>query len=177
MNVATLQGTHLAPLGRFFAALPPVDLTFIKEDVHSPATLAGWLSEGPGVRFVALEEGDLVGYLAVVPLTGWSAHVGEVRLVVHPDRRGRGIGRALAREALVQAVEMGLCKVIVEVVAAQESTVGMFRALGWQGEALLTDHIRDRDGQFQDLLVLAYRVEEEWTALEVTGVAESLRPR
>ena len=58
--------------------------------------------------------------VAVVPLQGWSSHVGEVRVIVDPAHRGRGIGRALARHAVLDALELGLTKLVVEVVADQE---------------------------------------------------------
>ena len=62
-----------------------------------------------------------VGYMAVVPLQGWSSHVGEVRVIVDPDSRGRGIGRALAQHAVLEALNLGLTKMVVEVVADQEA--------------------------------------------------------
>src|SRR3712207_9110185 len=42
----------------------------------------------------------------------WSDHVGEVRLVVSPSARGQGLGRDLARHALVEAVRSGLTKLV-----------------------------------------------------------------
>jgi hypothetical protein len=45
----------------------------------------------------------------------------------------------------------------------------MFNALGFRGEALLTDHIRDGRGNLQDLVVLAHDVEAASSALETVG--------
>ena len=64
---------------------------------------------------LAVEDGEAVGYAAVVPLQGWSSHVGEVRVIVDPGHRGRGVGRALARHSVLQAVRLGLTKMVVEV--------------------------------------------------------------
>ena len=82
-----------------------------------------------------------------------------MRLVVDPEHRGRGIGRALARRAVLEAVELGLAKLVVEVIADQAALIGMFRALGFEPEALLADHVRDRSGEVRDLMVLANAVE------------------
>jgi ribosomal protein S18 acetylase RimI-like enzyme len=109
-----------------------------------------------------------------VPLQGWSSHVGEVRVIVDPERRGRGIGRALARHAVLQALELGLTKMMVEVVADQEPTIAMFRSHGFDPEALLKDHVRDADGELRDLMILAYAVEESHAAMAAVGITESL---
>jgi len=116
----------------------------------------------------------VLGYVAVIPLHGWSSHVGEVRIVVDPARRGRGVGRALARHAVVEATGLGLAKLVVEVIADQEPLIAMFRALGFEPEALRVDHVRDRDGALRDLLVLAHAVDREWAAMTATGIVEAL---
>jgi ribosomal protein S18 acetylase RimI-like enzyme len=114
------------------------------------------------------------GYVAVLRLPGWSDHVGEVRLVVAPGARGSGLGRELARHALVSGVQAGLTKLVVEVVAEQGAALALFSALGFSGEALLRDHIRDRDGQLRDLMVLAHHVGETWSGMDTVGVGEAL---
>ena len=107
-------------------------------------------------------------------LSGWSDHVGDLRLVVDPEARGQGLGRALARWALLQAVDGGLAKLSVEVVAEQEGAVAMFTGLGFQAEALLRDHVRDRDGELRDLIVLSHSVEDAWSAMQTAGIDDAL---
>ena len=123
---------------------------------------------------IALDAGEVVGSVAVLPLHGWSSHVGEVRLVVDPEHRGQGLGRALARHAVHDAVELGLAKLVVEVIADQEALIAMFRALGFEPEALLSDHVRDRNGQIRDLLVLANDVESQFAAMTTAGITDAL---
>ena len=90
----------------FLGRVPEGDRTFFKEDVDDPEVVDAWARPGTA-RAVAVEDGEVVGYVAVVPLHGWSSHVGEVRLIVDPGHRGRGIGRALARRAVLEAIELG----------------------------------------------------------------------
>jgi ribosomal protein S18 acetylase RimI-like enzyme len=162
---------------RFFDGLPEGDLTFIREEVHDPDTVRSWASGSSGGRWVATEGDEVTGYVAVRPLPGWSDHVGEVRLVVAPSSRGTGLGRELARHALVQAVGSGLTKLVVEVVAEQGAALALFTDLGFTGEALLVDHIRDRDGQLRDLMVLAHHVRDTWAGMDTVGVADELSAR
>jgi len=175
MAVVPLGPERCDALLRFFEALPEGDRTFIKEEVTDPETVRSWAS-GPaaGGRWVAEEDGEVTGYVAVRPLSGWSDHVGEVRLVVAPSRRGSGLGRDLARRALVEAVDAGLSKLVVEIVAEQGSALALFTGLGFTGEALLTDHIRDRNGELHDLMVLAHHVGATWSGMDAVGVEDEL---
>ena len=159
-------------LERFLDEIPDADRTFLKEDVADPDVVAAWVLPGDA-RSIALDDGDIVGYVAVIPLHGWSRHVGEVRIVVDPDHRGRGVGQALARHAVLEALELGVAKLVVEVIADQEALIAMFVALGFEPEALLIDHVRDRSGELRDLLVLAHSVADQWASMAAAGIVDS----
>ena len=162
-------------LSAFFARIPDGEQAFLKENVRDPGTVAAWRRAGPARREVAIDDtGMLVGVVSVIPELGWSDHVGQVLLVVDPAHRGQGIGRELARAALVQALALGLSKVIVEIVADQQPAITMFSSLGFDAEALLRAHIRDRNGDFRDLVILAHSVDDNWQAFGTTGIDEEL---
>lgn len=177
---ASVEAPALIPFGAdrvdavadFLGALPEGDRTFIKEAVDDRSTVLGWAQAPTGSRWLASDGDDVIGYLAVLPLPGWSSHVGELRMVVAPQARGRGVGRLLAGQALKTALELGLTKLVVEVVAVQTGTIAMFNELGFRGEALLTDQIRDGHGELQDLVVLAHDVTAAATALDTVGAAD-----
>jgi ribosomal protein S18 acetylase RimI-like enzyme len=173
MNIRPIEPGDEAALIRFFERIPEADRTFLKEDVRDREVLADWSRPG-AARSIAIEDDQVVGSVAVVPLHGWSSHVGEVRLVVDPEHRGRGIGTALARRAVLDALEMGLAKMVVEVIADQDALIGMFRSLGFEPEALLLDHVRDRAGELRDLMVLANSVDEQFAAMAAAGIADAL---
>jgi ribosomal protein S18 acetylase RimI-like enzyme len=177
MEIRALRPGDEAAVRSFVARTPEGDRTFFREDVTDAEVVDAWVArwKRPGVaRSLAVEGEAVVGYVAVVPLPGWSSHVGEVRVIVDPDHRGRGIGRALARHAVLRALEVGLTKMVVEVVADQEAAVAMFRSLGFDPEALLRNHVRDRSGELRDLLVLAHSVEESHASMAAAGLAEAL---
>lgn len=173
MEIRQLEDRDRDALMRFFARVPAADQTFFKEDVHDPVVADGMTVPGPA-RAVAIEDGEVVGWLNVVPLHGWSDHVGDVRLIVDPGFRARGIGRLLAQRAIVEALALDLKKVVVEVIAEQDETIRMFRSLGFDPEALLADHVRDRDGELRDLMVLSQSVDEQWSSMITAGVADDV---
>src|SRR5215212_11599808 len=111
MEIRELDATDRDAIERFVERVPEGDRTFFKEDVAAPEVIDAWTRPGPA-RALAVEDGEVVGYVAVVPLHGWSSHVGEVRVIVDPDRRGRGIGRALARRAVVEAIDLDLSTMV-----------------------------------------------------------------
>jgi|1185.fasta_scaffold635764_2 L-amino acid N-acyltransferase YncA len=174
MEIRRIDPADRPALERFLAAIPDADRTFLKEDVDDPGVVAAWVRPGEARSVAVQDDGEVAGYLAVIPLHGWSSHVAEVRLVVAPDRRGEGVGRALARHAVLEALRLGIAKLVVEVIADQEALVSMFRELGFEPEALLADHVRVRSGELRDLLVLAHSVEQQWASMSLTGIVESL---
>jgi ribosomal protein S18 acetylase RimI-like enzyme len=155
----------------FFRRLPAADRNFFKEEVLDAATVDSWLRDERGRRGLAFDQqGMVVGYAAVIPATGWSRHVGEIRLVVDPGARRQGIGRALARWAVLEGARLGLSKVFVEVVADQEPAIVMFQQLGFVGEGLLKDHVLDRQGRPRDLVSLSMNLSDSYSAMATLGM-------
>jgi ribosomal protein S18 acetylase RimI-like enzyme len=173
MSIVSLGAEDAERLVDFFGELPDGDLMFIKEDVTDAHAVRAWSTRG-GQDWVALDGDVITGFVAVRLLAGWSDHVGELRLVVHPDRRREGFGRALARHALTEAVRAGRGKVVVELAADQTPALAMFASLGFTGEALLREHIRDRDGELHDLVMLAHFVGGTWATMETAGIPDDL---
>lgn len=172
MNIVPVGAEHVEGLVAFFRRLPDGDLTFIKEDV-GPEAIRTWPG-GVVQQWVAVDGDGIAGYVAVKPLVGWSDHVGELRLVVDPERRRAGVGRALTKHAVLEAVRAGRRKVVVELAADQAGALSMFSSLAFEGEALLRDHIRDRHGELRDLVMLAHFVDRTWATLEAVGIADEL---
>jgi ribosomal protein S18 acetylase RimI-like enzyme len=143
----------------FFAALPDEDRSFFREDVTCRDVVAALTHDSFNRRLVALVEGAVVGYAAVLRGWGWSGHVGELRLATAPAYRQRGIGRLLAQRIVVEADEAGLEKLTVDVVAGQERLFGMFTKLGFEQEGRLQAQVRSLSGATHDLLVLSHFVD------------------
>ena len=161
MEVRELEPRDEQALRGLNDAVPREDRAFFKEDLEEPAVLRRWLEDDRAVRLAAVDEaGALAGVAAIWPGVGRSGHVGELRLIVAPDRRRQGVGQRLARRALVDALRRGMWKITVEVVADQQGTIDMFLALGFTAEALLRDQLCTADGERSDVVLLAHLAEE-----------------
>lgn len=155
----------------FVADIPPGEERFLKEDLTDVDKLDVWMDD-PG-WLVAVEDREVAGVISVVPGRGWSSHVAELMLVVRAAQRGKGIGRELAHQGLVKAIELGCTHVFVELVAQQEALILMFRSMGFQPGAILEDFVRDGDGESHDLMLLTHHAADNWSALAGIGLGEA----
>lgn len=178
MLVRRTQSGDDRALEQFLLGLPRQEGGFLKADVSRSVDREVLMHAGHGARLAAFDDHEsIVGFAAVVPSIGRSSHVAELRLVVAAGERRRGIGRELARASLVAALELGLEKLAVEVLASQEDLVDMFVALGFEPEALLHDFVRDEDGNYADLMVLVHPTTAGANDLFLAGIAEALEQR
>ena len=179
LQLARLQPQDAPALAAFAAALPPHDLLFLRRDISHPKVVAAWMQASAEGRLHSLtvREGDaLVGCSAiVVDELSWSRHVGELRVLVAPAWRGRGLGRVLIQQCFAQALALGLDKLVAQMTVDQVAAIAVFEELGFRAEALLRDHVKDRDGQLHDLALLSHDVAAVQSRLDAYGVSDALR--
>ncbi|WP_326525005.1 GNAT family N-acetyltransferase [Sphingomonas sp.] len=143
----------------FAQGLPEHDLLFLGRDLRHPRVIEAWaaaVAEGDIDSLLFEEDGRILGSAALVrdPL-GWSGHVGEVRVLVASDTRGRGVGRALLSEIIRLAEARGLRKLAAKMTPDQSSAIELFETHGFRGEAMLRDQAIDRRGQLHDIAILS----------------------
>jgi ribosomal protein S18 acetylase RimI-like enzyme len=175
-DIRDLTADDAGSLHRFLAAMPPEDRTFFFYDVDDPAVADRWVGDGRRrSRAVVGEDGDLLAFASLQPGVDWSSHVAELVLAVSPAHRREGLGKALAREMLLDALHTGYRKVTVQIAADSEGAIRMFRELGFEGEALLRDQLRSpEDDSLRDVVVLAHLVDETWSTMLSGGIDEAV---
>jgi RimJ/RimL family protein N-acetyltransferase len=158
----------------FAERLPTHDLLFLPRNISQPKVLSAWINEierGDITSLLALKQGVVVGCGTLVRDShSWSPHVGEIRMVVSPDVRGQGVGRALSQETFALALGAGLEKLSVQMTVDQQAAITLFESLGFKAEALLRDHVRDVDGKKHDIVVLGHNVAQVRAQLEAYGL-------
>ena len=161
-HIRRFEAKDQAAMLAFAETLPEHDLLFLGRDLKHPRVIGAWveaIGDGWIDSLVAEEDGIFVGTAALVrdPL-GWSAHVGEVRLLVSPAKRGAGLGRDLLEGIYSIAMERGIAKLTAQMTPDQIGSVMLFESLGFRAEALLKDQVRDRAGKPHDLTILSHDV-------------------
>ncbi len=143
----------------FARALPEDDLLFLREDITAPEVVADWLAEiAGGAAFTVLAEvgGVVVGYASLhTEPARWTRHVGEIRINVHPDYRGTGVGAALAGEIRHVAPALGVRTLTAQMTVDQATARIVFERLGFHEQAVLAGWVTDRAGVERDLVVMA----------------------
>ena len=158
----------------FAKELPAHDLLFLPRNISEPKVLSAWVKEierGAIQSLLAVVDGKVVGCGTLVrDPHSWSPHVGEIRMVVSLDVRGKGVGRALSQETFALALGAGLEKLSVQMTVDQQAAIALFESLGFKAEALLRDHVRDVDGKTHDIVVLGHDIAQVQAQMEAYGL-------
>lgn len=166
-------------LAHFSASLPKHDLLFARRDLSHPKVLKAWLEaleSGAVTSLAARVDGELIGCTGVlVDPHSWSRHVGELRVVLAPVWRGRGLGRRLIQESFACALGLELEKLVVHMTVDQRASITVFEELGFRAEAVLRKHVKDRDGRSFDLAVLSHHVAEVAARHATWGITDALQ--
>jgi RimJ/RimL family protein N-acetyltransferase len=165
-------------LHRFFCGIPEDDLLFLRRDVTDRAVIESWAQDvALDQTFTLLAErgGSVVGEASIhrnrVP---WTAHVGEIRVVVDAEHRSLGLGTALVQAIFLEALGRGVEKIIAEMTPDQKGAISVFQKLGFRVEGLFRDHVRDRRGEKHDLVVMAHEVHDAGDQLAQWGIADAV---
>ncbi|MGD9603234.1 MAG: N-acetyltransferase family protein [Gammaproteobacteria bacterium] len=165
------------PLVQQFALrLPKHDLLFMRRDISKQEGVDRWIAAlQRGAMHTVLCEDDegLAGYSSIhLTELDWSRHVGELRVQIAERARGGGLGRYLTREAFNLALALNIEKVAARMTPDQTGARALFQELGFQPEALLKDEVKDANGEYHDLLIMACNVQTFLAQRHAFGVTQ-----
>jgi L-amino acid N-acyltransferase YncA len=162
ITLKPFEAVDLGAVKTFTQSLPAHDLLFLARDVQHPKVIGAWLdaiADGEIVSLLALDGDAVVGTTAIVrDELGWSAHVAEIRILISEEMRGKGLGRVLLQHSFTEAVDAGAEKLMARMTPDQRGAIALFEEMGFRGEAMLRDHVRDREGKVHDLAILSLDV-------------------
>jgi len=147
----------------FFRRIPQEDRFYLKEDVTSPDVIKRWsesLDYSRALPLLAIMDGKIVADGTLHHRrAGARRHIGEVRVVVDPAYRNRGVGRGLLHKLVEVARDKGVEKLMFEVVAdTEEAAKHTAQVLGFVPIAALPGHVKDYCGNRHDLIIMELRV-------------------
>ena len=162
----------------FAQTLSAHDLLFLRRDISQPKVVAAWMDATRAGRIVTVLATRSTAVLGCATLVrdelSWSKHVGELRVILEPASRGLGLGGQLTQEVFALAVELGVEKLVAQMTVDQRGAIGVFEGLGFRAEALLHDHVKDRDGNTHDIVILSHDVARFQSQMAAYGVAQAI---
>ena len=142
----------------FARSLPADDLMFLRVDITRMIAVMQWaekIKAGLTVTVLAERGHEVVGYASLHhDQVSWQRHLGDLRIQVGPEDRGRGLGSLLGREMFAIAAEMGIEKIVAQMTSDQPRAIALVERTGFRREAVLHDFVIDREGRRHDLVVM-----------------------
>ncbi|AUV83321.1 ribosomal-protein-alanine N-acetyltransferase [Salinigranum rubrum] len=107
----------------------------------------------------------IVGYVVSDTTPNYGRDIGHVKdLAVHPDARGRGLGRTLLRRALGTLASDGSALVKLEVRTTNDAAIALYRSEGFEPLRRIPRYYADGEDAFVMVLDLA-----EWDDSPLDG--------
>ena len=128
-------------LYEFFISLPLEDRRYLRNDVTDRKVIENWvrnLDYDKVVPVLAEDDGRIVANATLHWQTfGWGRHVGEIRITIHPEFQGRGLGIALLDEISDLAAQSGVKKLLARIVSTRAGTITAFEKAGFSQVTVL----------------------------------------
>ncbi len=156
-------------LHRYFCGLPEGDRKYLRFDVTRREVVERLIREAlaaEAYRILALVDDDVVGHGALeLSRDSWQSHIGELRAIVAPSYRRRGLGAMLIQQLFRAAEQHDLEKAVIRLMRPQLAVRTVCDRLGFVVEAVLKDQAKDADGEVHDLIVMSCGLDEVSRAL------------
>ena len=90
-----------AAVTAFANAMPPHDLIFLSRDIRNDKVVKAWLNaidRGTVDSLLAIADGKVIATTAIMrDKHSWSPHVADLRVIIAPEWRGKGLGTGRKR--------------------------------------------------------------------------------
>ncbi|MDT0475978.1 GNAT family N-acetyltransferase [Streptomyces sp. DSM 41014] len=161
---ATDTGVRIAPMGPEHAGqvLAIYQLGIDEGNATFETTAPTWeafdSSKLPDHRLVALDDGRVLGWVAVVPVSDRCAYAGVVEhsVYVHPEARGRGTGLALLTALVASTEAAGIWTIQSGVFPENTTSLALHQRAGFRVIGT-RERIGQHNGQWRDVVLIERR--------------------
>jgi L-amino acid N-acyltransferase YncA len=156
MRIEPMTEAHAAAvLAIYQAGIDEGDATF---ETQAPAWPEFTAARLPAHRYVARDGADVLGWVAVSPVSSRCVYAGVVEhsVYVHPAARGRGAGRQLLDTLITSTEAAGIWTIQSGIFPENTASVALHHALGFR-DVGLRERIGQHYGRWRDVLFLERR--------------------
>jgi L-amino acid N-acyltransferase YncA len=156
MRIEPMTEAHAAAvLAIYQAGIDEGDATF---ETQAPAWPEFTAARLPAHRYVARDGADVLGWVAVSPVSSRCVYAGVVEhsVYVHPAAHGRGAGRQLLDTLITSTEAAGIWTIQSGIFPENTASVALHHALGFR-DVGLRERIGQHYGRWRDVLLLERR--------------------
>lgn len=151
-------------LWNFFQEIPDNDRLFLKDNVIEKTVVESWCN---GINYemifplLALHDGKIIGDATLhLSQRTWMHHIANLRIVIHPKFRHRGLATQMLQELITLTKQTDLEMLDAEFMSEQESAILAFERVGFNEIARIEQHVIDIEGKPHDFVILSYELKK-----------------
>ena len=152
-------------LYNFFSRIPKSDLLIYKDDVTKWENVESWFASSNNKKvfqLVALAKDNIVAKGSLHSEGLFWSHATELKLIVDPDYRGKGLGSQLFNILLYEGLKHHFQKIIVRYIPDNISFMKILNHYGFKPETVLSCYVKDKSSSITKDMVIASFSLENW---------------
>jgi RimJ/RimL family protein N-acetyltransferase len=170
ITLREIQRDEIDKSYEFFKDLPLEDRQYLRIDVTDKEQIRRRLDPGPFQciwRIVAEKDGKIYADATVCShATGWMRHTSEIRCIIHPEYKRKGLGSLLIWELFQRTLTEKAHMVFCDVMPEQKAAIAVLERLGFKLSMIRPNHVKDIQGKKHDLYIYTKNVQEMWETLK-----------
>jgi len=165
-----MQDDDLDRLHAFYTGLPEHIRVYLRVDVTNKEIVKRRMKPCDRCSFykiLAFVDEKVVGEATLNrEIHSWKQHLGEIRVIIHPDYQQSGLGKILIRQLYEIASMLKIQILYASIADEQEGAIKILTKLGFNKEIVKRGHIKDIKGRKHDQFIMACNIHELWKHLE-----------
>ena len=112
----------------------------------------------PTLRFVAEEQGTVIGWVTISPVSSRQVYkgVGEVSVYVSEEAKGKGVATLLMEKLILESEKAGYWTLQSSISTQNEASTSLHKKVGFRVVGV-REKIGKRDGRWQDTVLMERR--------------------
>jgi len=165
-----LEKADTSRLHAMLALIPEEEQWFLRENLTDAQLLQRWVERLDFAYILPIiavkeDDGDIIGFLRLYRSpSGCARHVAHLRVTIHPEYRSQRVGSWMILDCAKLALEHGIEKLVAEFVSdVEEVAIKAARRLDFHHEAVIKDYVKDRRGDYKDLVIMVKTLYRDWS--------------
>ena len=155
----------------FYGRLPAEEKIHLRNDLDEvPGIIGQWFNnlDNPlKLHIVAEINGEIVGEASLeLSPHAWTRHIAEIRVVVDPKYRRKGIGTMLVEVLISEASIRKIEKIEANLTPSYKGVEKILKRIGFVEVARIKEYYKNLKGEYEDRIILITDTDRVWHELQ-----------